>query len=68
LIRKGGMITSSEKGGGIYVSPYIRISYECVRNMYRLLTQVGATPASRSRIQAEPEREEDIHEILDTGT
>src|SRR5262245_27242579 len=39
LIRKGGMITSSEKGVGIYVSPYIRISNECVRIIYRLLTE-----------------------------
>jgi P27 family predicted phage terminase small subunit len=41
LIRKGGMITSSQKGVGIYVSPYIRISNECVRIMYRLLTEFG---------------------------
>jgi P27 family predicted phage terminase small subunit len=68
LIREGGMVTSSEKGVGIYVSTYIRISNECVRIMYRLLTEFGATPSSRSRIQAEPKREDGIDEHLDTDT
>jgi P27 family predicted phage terminase small subunit len=68
LIRKGGMITSSEKVVGIYVSPHIRISNECVRIMYRLLTEFGATPSSRSRIKADQQREEDIDEFLATGT
>jgi P27 family predicted phage terminase small subunit len=68
LIRKGGMITSSEKGVGIYVIPYIRISNECVRIMYRLLTEFGATPSSRSRIKADQQREDEIDEFLDTGT
>jgi P27 family predicted phage terminase small subunit len=66
LICKGGMITSSEKGVGIYVSPYIRISNECVRIVYRLLTEFGATPSSRSRIKADQQREEDIDEFLAT--
>jgi P27 family predicted phage terminase small subunit len=68
LIRKGGMITSSEKGVGIYVSPYIRISNECVRIMYRLLTEFGATPSSRSRIKADQQRVEEIDEFLNTST
>jgi P27 family predicted phage terminase small subunit len=68
LIRRGAMITSSEKGVGIYVSPYIRISNECVRIMYRLLMEFGATPSSRSRIKADQQREEDIDEFLNTGT
>jgi hypothetical protein len=68
LIRKGGMITNSEKGVGIYVSHYIRISNECVRIMYRLLTEFGATSSSRSRIKADRQREEDIDEFLGTGT
>jgi P27 family predicted phage terminase small subunit len=68
LIRKGGMITSSEKGVGIYVTPYIRNSNECVGIMYRLLTEIGATPSSRSRIKADQQREEDIDESLNAGT
>jgi P27 family predicted phage terminase small subunit len=68
LIRKGGMITSSEKGVGIYLSPYIRISNECVRIMYRLLTAFGATPSFRSRIKADQQRVEEIDEFLNTGT
>jgi phage terminase small subunit len=67
-IREGGMITSTEKGVGIYVSPYIRVINECMRIMYRLLTEFGATPSSRFRIRAEPKREDDIDEFLDTGT
>jgi hypothetical protein len=35
--------------------------------MYRLLTEFGATPSSRSRIKADQQREEDIDELLNTG-
>jgi hypothetical protein len=36
--------------------------------MYRLLTEFGAKPSSRSSIQVEPKREDDIDEFVDTGT
>jgi hypothetical protein len=35
--------------------------------MYRLLTEFGATPSSRFRIQAAPRREDDIDDFLNTG-
>jgi P27 family predicted phage terminase small subunit len=68
LIRKGGMITSSEKGVRLFVSAHIRISNECVRNIYRLLTDFGATRSSRSHFKADQQREDDIDEFLNAGT
>ena len=46
-------------GGYPVQSPYIGIINQCLRTMKLLLTEFGMTPASRTRLQAPAESEED---------
>lgn len=53
LIRKEGSILTS-KAGGKYVNPRVGIASMHFKNMVKLMTELGLTPASRTRISAMP--------------
>lgn len=51
-----GRVLRSEKGG-LYLNPWENIANAAFKNMVVLLREFGLTPASRSRIEAQPEDE-----------
>jgi P27 family predicted phage terminase small subunit len=52
-IARDGMTTTDDKGV-VRKSPYVTIAAEAKRQLHRLLTEVGLTPSSRSRLKVEP--------------
>jgi P27 family predicted phage terminase small subunit len=50
VIQKDG----TETGGNIIENPYYSVKKRSMELMYRFLTEFGMTPASRSRIEADP--------------
>jgi P27 family predicted phage terminase small subunit len=56
LIRKEGSVLTGEKGGK-YMNPRVGIANMHFKNMLKLMMEFGLTPASRSRIEAQPEDE-----------
>lgn len=50
---EGSVLTSSK--GGKYINPRVGIEAMHFKNMVKLMTELGLTPASRSRIEAQPE-------------
>lgn len=57
LVRKEGSVLVSEKGGK-YMNPRVGIANMHFKNMVKLMQEFGLTPASRSRIEAQPEDEQ----------
>ena len=51
-----GRVLTSEKGG-MYLNPWEGIANTAFKNMLILLREFGLTPASRARIEAQPEEE-----------
>lgn len=51
-----GPVLYSEKGGA-YLNPWQNIASNHFKNMVKLMGEFGLTPASRSRIEAQPEEE-----------
>lgn len=56
MVQVGGRVLTSEKGG-MYLNPWEGIANTALKNMTALMAQFGLTPASRARIEAQPEEE-----------
>lgn len=56
MVSVEGRVLTSEKGG-MYLNPWEGIANSAFKNMTVLLREFGLTPASRSRIEAQPEDE-----------
>lgn len=52
-----GAVLISEKTGAPYLNPWQNIASNHFKNMVKLMGEFGLTPASRSRIEAQPEDE-----------
>jgi P27 family predicted phage terminase small subunit len=52
-----GAVLISEKTGAPYLNPWQNIASNHFKNMVKLMGEFGLTPASRSRIEAQPEEE-----------
>lgn len=50
-----GAVLISEKTGAPYLNPWQNIASNHFKNMVKLMQEFGLTPASRSRIEAQPE-------------
>lgn len=58
IIDMQGMVLTGAKGG-MYMNPWRGIANTHFKNMVKLLAEFGMTPASRSRIEAQPPEEEE---------
>lgn len=56
-VQELGAVLISEKTGAPYLNPWQNIASNHFKNMVKLATEFGLTPASRSRIEAQPEDE-----------
>lgn len=54
-----GPVLVGEKGGK-YLNPWQNIASNHFKNMVKLMQEFGLTPASRSRIEAQPEDEQEM--------
>ena len=54
MVHAGGRVLVGEKGG-MYLNPWESIANTALKNMNIMLREFGMTPASRSRIEAQPE-------------
>lgn len=52
-----GAVLISEKTGAPYLNPWQNIASNHFKNMVKLMGEFGLTPASRTRIEAQPEDE-----------
>jgi P27 family predicted phage terminase small subunit len=57
-LKRGQPVITNSRGDEV-VSPWVRISNMAVQQMVKLASELGITPASRSRIKIEPPAEED---------
>jgi P27 family predicted phage terminase small subunit len=57
MVDKLGAVLISERTGAPYLNPWQNIASNHFKNMVKLMTEFGLTPASRSRIEAQPEEE-----------
>jgi P27 family predicted phage terminase small subunit len=55
-VDRDGPVIYSEKGGA-YLNPWKNIASNHFKNMVKLMSEFGLTPASRSRIETQPEDE-----------
>lgn len=63
-VRKYGTVLKSAQGG-MFQSPYLSVANKAMEQMVKLSSEFGLTPASRTRIQAEPlDANEDLTELL----
>lgn len=56
-VQEQGMVFRAKTGAPL-VSPYLPIVNKANEQMVRALIELGATPSSRSRVKAEPKKEE----------
>jgi P27 family predicted phage terminase small subunit len=57
MVHAGGRVLVGEKGG-YYLNPWESIANTALKNMNIMLREFGMTPASRSRIEAQPAEEQ----------
>lgn len=57
MVKVEGAVLMSEKGG-MYLNPWQGVANTAFKNMTVYLAQFGLTPASRTRIEAQPEDEQ----------
>lgn len=62
-LKRAQLVVTNSRGDEV-VSPWVRVSNMAVQQMVRLASELGITPASRSRIKVEPPQEEDEFEQL----
>lgn len=55
-----GAVIFSEKTGAPYLNPWRNIASNHFKNMVKLMAEFGLTPASRARIEAQPEDEKKL--------
>lgn len=63
-VRKYGTVLKGSNGG-MFQSPYLPVANRAMEQMVRLASEFGLTPASRTKIKAEPtDAVEDLTEML----
>lgn len=59
IATRSGMVELHPTSGALVVSPYHKIAKECEANMFKIMTEFGMTPSSRTRVKIEKPPGED---------
>ena len=57
MVKELGAVITSDRTGAPYLNPWQNIASTHFKNMVKLMVEFGLTPASRARIEAQPEEE-----------
>lgn len=53
ITTRAGMVDIHPTSGALVISPYHKIAKECEANMFKIMTEFGMTPSSRTKVRTE---------------
>lgn len=66
-IQKSGVLLKDKDAEKVYVNPYVHVRNNALRQMHAFASELGMSPASRSRLHVQPNAENDPLDVLLRG-